>query len=280
MKLLDRIKNKIIQILDPGLNKNYKQLQNNHQDLEQEYSKLIKEHKRLEDNYDDVLYRDNEKEEAINKLSETNEILKNSITKTILQTLSPKLGEMTLGKLEHLYKTLNYEDKQLKEIYTDSKNYDIELEIYLSKGNLINDVSEEILGKEELWHLFPEEDARGTFEFANGYDMTRWREYYHFGKVIDIEHISCYEFCKYKLDYSNKDYAEYKKKLYREVIPRELKKYISYIVKDNPEILSNTEEYLKKIEKEFIQERTDKTIETAKGKQYDETQEAEDEEEI
>ena len=87
MKLLDRIKNKIIQILDPGLNKNYKQLQNNHQDLEQEYSKLIKEHKRLEDNYDDVLYRDNEKEEAINKLSETNEILKNSITKTILQTL-------------------------------------------------------------------------------------------------------------------------------------------------------------------------------------------------
>ncbi len=50
--------------------------------------------------------------------------------------------------------------------------------------------------------------------------------------------------------------------------------------RENPEILSDTEEYLKKFEKEFIQERTDKAIETAKEKQYDETQEAEDEEEI
>lgn len=277
MKLLDRIKNKIIQILDPSLDNNYKQLQNNHQDLEQEYSKLIKEHGRLEDNYDDALYRDNEKEQAINKLSETNEILKNNITNTILQTLAPKLGEMTLGKLEFLYKKLNYEDVQLKEIYSKSKDYE---EIYTSKGEIIDDVSRELLGDKELWDLFPEEDARGTFEFCSGYDNARWRENYYFGKVIDIEHINCYEFCKYKLDYSNQEYVEYKKKLYREVIPRELKKYISYILKDSPEILSNTEEYMKKLEKEFIQERIDKTMETTEEKEYNETEEVEDEEEM
>lgn len=277
MKLLDRIKIKIIKILDPKLDEDYKQLRDNHQDLEQEYSKLIKEHEKLEDNYDDALYCDNEKAQSIKKLSETNEILKSNITNTILQTLDAKLGEMTLGKLEFLYKKLNYEDVQLKEIYSKSKDYE---EIYTSRGELIDEVSRELLGDKELWDLFPEEDARGTFEFCSGYDNARWRENYHFGKIIDIEHISCYEFCKYKLDYSNQEYVEYKKKLYREVIPRELKKYIVYILKDNPEILNNTEEYLKKLEKEFIQERTNKTIETTKEKEYNETEEVEDEEEM
>ena len=37
MKLLDRIKIKIINILDPNLAEDYEQLQNKHQILEQEY---------------------------------------------------------------------------------------------------------------------------------------------------------------------------------------------------------------------------------------------------
>ena len=219
MKLLDRVKNKIINTLDPNLTENYRKLQNNHNILEQEYSKLGESHNKLEDNYEYALYSNDEKTQTIKKLQETNENLKSNIANKILQTLKPKLEEMTLGKLEFLYKELNYEDVQLKEIYSKSKDCE---EIYLSRGEIIDKVSEEILGDEELWELFPEEDARGTFEFINGYDSARWREKYHFGKVVNIEHISCYEFCTYKLDYSNQEYVEYKKKLYREVIPREI----------------------------------------------------------
>ena len=62
--------------------------------------------------------------------------MKTNIANKILQTLEPKLKEMTLGKLEFLYKELNYEDVQLKEIYY-SKSQDCE-EIYLSKGELID----------------------------------------------------------------------------------------------------------------------------------------------
>lgn len=277
MKLLDRVKNKIINILDPNLTENYRKLQNNHNILEQEYSKLGESHNKLEDNYEYALYSNDEKTQTIKKLQETNENLKSNIANKILQTLKPKLEEMTLGKLEFLYKELNYEDVQLKEIYSKSKDCE---EIYLSRGEIIDKVSEEILGDEELWELFPEEDARGTFEFINGYDSARWREKYHFGKVVNIEHISCYEFCTYKLDYSNQEYVEYKKKLYREVIPRELKKYMTYILKDNPNILSNTEEYLEKLEEKFTQEKVKQKEEKTQQVEYNKVEESQDEEEM
>lgn len=277
MKLLDRVKNKIINTLDPNLTENYRKLQNNHNILEQEYSKLGESHNKLEDNYEYALYSNDEKTQTIKKLQETNENLKSNIANKILQTLKPKLEEMTLGKLEFLYKELNYEDVQLKEIYSKSKDYE---EIYLSRGEIIDKVSEEILGDEELWELFPEEDARGTFEFINGYDSARWREKYHFGKVVNIEHISCYEFCTYKLDYSNQEYVEYKKKLYREVIPRELKKYMTYILKDNPNILSNTEEYLEKLEEKFTQEKVKQKEEKTQQVEYNKVEESQDEEEM
>ena len=277
MKLLDRVKNKIINTLDPNLTENYRKLQNNHNILEQEYSKLGESHNKLEDNYEYALYSNDEKTQTIKKLQETNENLKSNIANKILQTLKPKLEEMTLGKLEFLYKELNYEDVQLKEIYSKSKDCE---EIYLSRGEIIDKVSEEILGDEELWELFPEEDARGTFEFINGYDSARWREKYHFGKVVNIEHISCYEFCKYKLDYSNQEYVEYKKKLYREVIPRELKKYMTYILKDNPNILSNTEEYLEKLEEKFTQEKVKQKEEKTQQVEYNKVEESQDEEEM
>lgn len=277
MKLLDRIKIKIINVLNPNLAENYEQLQNKHQILEQEYSKLGENHDKLEDNYEYALYSSDEKTQTIKKLEETNEELKTNIANKILQTLEPKLKKMTLGKLEFLYKELNYEDIQLKEIYY-SKSKDCE-EIYLSKGELVDKVSEEILGDEELWDLFPEEDARGTFEFINGYESARWREKYHFGKIVGAEYISCYEFCKYKLDYSNKEYVGYKKKLYREVIPRELKKYMTYILKDNPNILSNTEDYLEKLEEKFIQEKIEQKEEKTNKIEYNEVEQTEDEEE-
>lgn len=277
MKLLDRVKNKIINTLDPNLTENYRKLQNNHNILEQEYSKLGESHNKLEDNYEYALYSNDEKTQTIKKLQETNENLKSNIANKILQTLKPKLEEMTLGKLEFLYKELNYEDVQLKEIYSKSKDCE---EIYLSRGEIIDKVSEEILGDEELWELFPEEDARGTFEFINGYDSARWREKYHFGKVVNIEHISCYEFCTYKLDYSNQEYFEYKKKLYREVIPRELKKYMTYILKDNPNILSNTEEYLEKLEEKFTQEKVKQKEEKTQQVEYNKVEESQDEEEM
>ena len=277
MKLLDRLKNKIINTLDPNLTENYRKLQNNHNILEQEYSKLGESHNKLEDNYEYALYSNDEKTQTIKKLQETNENLKSNIANKILQTLKPKLEEMTLGKLEFLYKELNYEDVQLKEIYSKSKDCE---EIYLSRGEIIDKVSEEILGDEELWELFPEEDARGTFEFINGYDSARWREKYHFGKVVNIEHISCYEFCTYKLDYSNQEYVEYKKKLYREVIPRELKKYMTYILKDNPNILSNTEEYLEKLEEKFTQEKVKQKEEKTQQVEYNKVEESQDEEEM
>ena len=277
MKLLDRVKNKIINTLDPNLTENYRKLQNNHNILEQEYSKLGESHNKLEDNYEYALYSSDEKTQTIKKLQETNENLKSNIANKILQTLKPKLEEMTLGKLEFLYKELNYEDVQLKEIYSKSKDCE---EIYLSRGEIIDKVSEEILGDEELWELFPEEDARGTFEFINGYDSARWREKYHFGKVVNIEHISCYEFCTYKLDYSNQEYVEYKKKLYREVIPRELKKYMTYILKDNPNILSNTEEYLEKLEEKFTQEKVKQKEEKTQQVEYNKVEESQDEEEM
>lgn len=277
MKLLDRVKNKIINTLDPNLTENYRKLQNNHNILEQEYSKLGESHNKLEDNYEYALYSNDEKTQTIKKLQETNENLKSNIANKILQTLKPKLEEMTLGKLEFLYKELNYEDVQLKEIYSKSKDCE---EIYLSRGEIIDKVSEEILGDEELWELFPEEDTRGTFEFINGYDSARWREKYHFGKVVNIEHISCYEFCTYKLDYSNQEYVEYKKKLYREVIPRELKKYMTYILKDNPNILSNTEEYLEKLEEKFTQEKVKQKEEKTQQVEYNKVEESQDEEEM
>ena len=277
MKLLDRVKNKIINTLDPNLTENYRKLQNNHNILEQEYSKLGESHNKLEDNYEYALYSNDEKTQTIKKLQETNENLKSNIANKILQTLKPKLEEMTLGKLEFLYKELNYEDVQLKEIYSKSKDCE---EIYLSRGEIIDKVSEEILGDVELWELFPEEDARGTFEFINGYDSARWREKYHFGKVVNIEHISCYEFCTYKLDYSNQEYVEYKKKLYREVIPRELKKYMTYILKDNPNILSNTEEYLEKLEEKFTQEKVKQKEEKTQQVEYNKVEESQDEEEM
>ena len=277
MKLLDRVKNKIINTLDPNLTENYRKLQNNHNILEQEYSKLGESHNKLEDNYEYALYSNDEKTQTIKKLQETNENLKSNIANKILQTLKPKLEEMTLGKFEFLYKELNYEDVQLKEIYSKSKDCE---EIYLSRGEIIDKVSEEILGDEELWELFPEEDARGTFEFINGYDSARWREKYHFGKVVNIEHISCYEFCTYKLDYSNQEYVEYKKKLYREVIPRELKKYMTYILKDNPNILSNTEEYLEKLEEKFTQEKVKQKEEKTQQVEYNKVEESQDEEEM
>lgn len=277
MKLLDRVKNKIINTLDPNLTENYRKLQNNHNILEQEYSKLGESHNKLEDNYEYALYSNDEKTQTIKKLQETNENLKSNIANKILQTLRPKLEEMTLGRLEFLYKELNYEDVQLKEIYSKSKDCE---EIYLSRGEIIDKVSEEILGDEELWELFPEEDARGTFEFINGYDSARWREKYHFGKVVNIEHISCYEFCTYKLDYSNQEYVEYKKKLYREVIPRELKKYMTYILKDNPNILSNTEEYLEKLEEKFTQEKVKQKEEKTQQVEYNKVEESQDEEEM
>lgn len=277
MKLLDRVKNKIINTLDPNLTENYRKLQNNHNILEQEYSKLGESHNKLEDNYEYALYSNDEKTQTIKKLQETNENLKSNIANKILQTLKPKLEEMTLGKLEFLYKELNYEDVQLKEIYSKSKDYE---EIYLSRGEIIDKVSEEILGDEELWELFPEEDARGTFEFINGYDSARWREKYHFGKVVNTEYISCYEFCTYKLDYSNQEYVEYKKKLYREVIPRELKKYMTYILKDNPNILSNIEEYLEKLEEKFTQEKVKQKEEKTQQVEYNKVEESQDEEEM
>lgn len=277
MRLFDMIKNKIINVLDPDLTEDYKKLQNNHNILEQEYSKLGERHDKLKDNYEYALYSNDENTQTIKKLEDTNENLKTNIANKILQTLKPKLEEMTLGRLEFLYKELNYEDIQLKEIYSKSKDCE---EIYLSRGELIDEVSEEILGDKELWDLFPEEDARGTFEFINGYDSARWREKYHFGKVVNIEHISCYEFCTYKLDYSNREYVEYKKKLYREVIPRELKKYMTYILKDNPNILSNTEEYLEKLEEKFTQEKVKQKEEKTQQVEYNKVEESQDEEEM
>lgn len=277
MRLLDRIKNKIINILDPDLTEDYKKLQNNHNILEQEYSKLGESHDKLKDNYEYALYSNDENTQTIKKLEDTNESLKSNIVNKILQILKPKLEEMTLGRLEFLYKELNYEDIQLKEIYSKSKDCE---EIYLSRGELIDEVSEEILGDKELWDLFSEEDARGTFEFINGYDSARWREKYYFGKIVNIEYISCYEFCTYKLDYSNQEYVEYKKKLYREVIPRELKKYMTYILKDNPNILSNTEEYLEKLEEKFTQEKVKQKEEKTQQVEYNKVEESQDEEEM
>ncbi len=68
MKLLDRIKIKIINILDPNLAEDYEQLQNKHQILEQEYSKLGENHYKLEDNYEYALYSSDEKTQTIKKI--------------------------------------------------------------------------------------------------------------------------------------------------------------------------------------------------------------------
>lgn len=279
MKLLNNIKNKIINFLDPNMTKNFETLEKDNEILKQEHSRMKLEYDMLDDKYDNILEQYDKSEEKVNKLAEINTILKKGITNKIVQEIESQLNKMSLLNLEFLYKKLNYEDIQLREKYKNYKGYDIKLEIYQSKGEIIDEVSEELLGDEELWDLFPEEDARGTFEFTNGYDNARWREKYHFGKVINIEYISCYEFYTYKLDYANQEYVEYKKKLYREAIPREIERYIDYIMEDNPEILSDTEDYLKRIEKEFQEER--KKLEETKEIEYNEKEEeTEDEEEM
>lgn len=279
MKLLNKIKNKIINLLDPNITKNFEKLEKDNETLKQEHSRLKLEYEMLDDKHDRIVEQYDKSKEKVNKLAEINSILKNGITNKIVHEIESHLNEMSLLQLEFLYKKLNFEDIQLREKYKDYKGYDIKLEIYQSKGELIDEVSEELLGNEDLCDLFPEEDARGTFEFTNGYDNARWREKYHFGKVVNIEYISCYEFYTYKLDYANQEYVEYKKKLYREAIPREIERYIDYIMEDNPEILSDTEGYLKKIEKEFKEER--KKLEETKEIEYNEKEsEAEDEEEM
>lgn len=278
MKLIDIIKKKLINLLDPTLIKNYEELKKHNENLEQQHSDLKQEYESLEQRYDVREEYYDKGKETIKKLSNVNANLKRYITNKILQVLEPQFKEMTLGKLEFLYKKFNYENQQLKEIYKDYKHCDIELEIYLSRGALIDEVSEELLGKEELWHLFPEEDARGTFEFTNGYDNARWREKYHFGKVIDVEYISCYEFFKYKLDYSNQEYVDYKKELYRRVIPKEIEKYLDYILEANNEILSNTERYFNVLDQEFQNEKN-KMLEKNEETEYNIEENTDEEEE-
>lgn len=204
MKLLNNIKNKIINFLDPNMTKNLEKLEKDNETLKQQHSRLKLEYDMLDDKHDRIVEQYDKSKDKVNKLAEINSILKRGITDKIIQQIEPQLNEMSLLRLEFLYKKLNYEDILLREKYKDYKGHDKKLEIYQSKGELIDEVSEELLGDEELWDLFPEEDARGTFEFTNGYDNARWREKYHFGKVVNIEYISCYEFYTYKLDYSNK----------------------------------------------------------------------------
>ena len=72
----------------------------------------------------------------------------------------------------------------------------------------------------------------------------------------------------------------YKKKLYKEVIPRELEKYMTYILKDNPNILSNTEEYLEKVEEKFTQEKLKPKEEKTQQEEHNKVEQTEEEEEM
>lgn len=278
MKLIDIIKKKLINLLDPALIKNYEEIKKNNEKLEQQHSELQKEYESLERSYDRNEKYYEKGKETIKKLSNLNANLNKNITDKILQVLEPQLKEMSVEKLEFLYNKFNYEDQQLKEVYRDYKDFDKELEIYLSKGALIDEASKKLLGDEDLWHLFPEEDARGAFDGTNGYDNARWREKYHYGKVIDIEYIKCYEFYKYKLDYSIPEYVEYKKKLYIDVIPKEISKYLEYILEENNEILSNTEHYFNVLEQEFQNEKS-KMLEKTEEIEYNIEENTEEEEE-
>ena len=278
MKLIDSIKKKLINFIDPALIKDYEEIKKNNEVLEQQHSDLQKEYDSLERSYERNEKYYEKGKETIKKLSDANANLNRNITDKILQVLEPQLKDMSIEKFEFLYNKFNHEDQQLKEVYRDYKDFDKELEIYLSKGALIDEASKKLLGDQKLWHLFPEEDARGAFEGTNGYDNARWREKYHYGKVIDIEYIKCYEFYKYKLDYSIPEYVEYKKKLYIDVIPKEISKYLDYILEENNEILSNTEHYFKVLEQEFQNEKS-KKLEKIEEIEYNVEENTEEEEE-
>ena len=246
-----KFKNRIINFLSPELFKDYQESKENNKQLENKYSNLTEEYDKLEDDYHRTLDYNNDYSRTIKELSNTNSFLVKKLTETIMEKLEPEIKKMSLDKLEFLYNSLNYEDIRLKEAYKDNKNYDVELEIYLSKGFLINQVSKELLGSDPLYKLFPEEDARATFEFSNGYDDTKWREYYYFGKIVGAEYYKCYEFCKYEIDKDNPKYIEYKTKLYQMVIPKEIESNIKEILDYQPDILTNPEKFLKELDKKI-----------------------------
>lgn len=279
MKLLDRIKNRIINFLNPQLLSDYETLKISNKELEDKYEDLQIDYGNLLKNQNKEIEENKKKNEEIRKQAAINKSLKKNIKKTILKVLEPKLQQMELEELEYLYDKFNFENERLKEIYDEGNAFE-EYEIFLSKGSIINTISQELLGNKELWKLFPEEDARGTFEGTNGYGDTEWREKYHFGKVIDIEYIKCYEFYKYEIDTENPEYIKYKRKLYQEAIPREIEAYADYILRYSPKILSNTEEYFEGLNKRYLKEKTSQKEEKIEQVEYNQVEESQDEEEM
>ena len=80
---------------------------------------------------------------------------------------------------------------------------------------------------EEIYHLYPEKDARGEFEVD--YNAVRLWEEARFGKIVDSHFVGSYEFCTYKIDKEQEDYKQYRKKLYAKTIDKICEKYSDYI---------------------------------------------------
>lgn len=251
MSLIEKIKKKIISFLDPKIYEELQELElqegttkSHYISLEKQFNELIEEQNNS----------DKEWKEKLEEKENTIKYLEKNISKTIIQKTEKFIKSSDLEFLEYLYRHFNYETEYFKKIYSESKMYDIKYEIELSKGDIIDDISEELLGEEPIWSLFPEEDARGTFEATNGYEDTRWREKYHFGRIVDSYFINNYEFCKYKIDKNKTEYIEYKKELYQRAIIKEIERYATYILREEPEILQKPLKHFEKLKNDFENE--------------------------
>ena len=76
MKLLDRIKKRIINLLDPNMTKNFERLEKDNEILKQEHSRMKLEYDMLDDKHDRIVEQYDKSKDKVNKLAEINSILK------------------------------------------------------------------------------------------------------------------------------------------------------------------------------------------------------------